>query len=329
MAISEQELRFVPDLGCRYLEERDASIRDRITVTCLTKTPEGLLVDPETGTPLKEMLSLFTGVDQAEDNANTKIEEKVGLSENIVLWWSPPHPLRSKESRINLFVTYEGGELEEVLPQATRALVNKERALQRIRENKRLILLFALPSKHQAEECLRIAPQIAALNPQNPAIRSAEDLRNNPLLIPAATQYWVNVASEFIKFEDPEVWERIKNGVVFAMREATNKLSIKFAQKHSILIREVQTRPSLRNLLEYKIRKYAEEMDIRLKQANKSCPTGLIAFDLYHNLATLSLLFLVGENSQKITWTQGVCSICHKNTLVGDCKFCESCAKKL
>lgn len=285
MALSELQVRYSADTGCQFLEERDAPIKDRITVTCLTKTPEGVLIDPETGWSLSEMFTLLTGIDYKENEANKKIEKAVGQSGKLVVWWSLPDPRRSNESRVNWYITYEGEELEKILPLAGKTLINKEAALKRIKENGKLILLYALPAKLQHNDGLEIAPQIAGLSPYNPKIESGEQLRVTPLVINIPNEYWVEVASEFFVFDNPEVWQRVKDGTVFSMRENTNKVSVNSAKKRVRLIELAARFPEYNIVLE-RVRAYdAEQAGMRLKQANKYCPTDLQS--MHHMLANI------------------------------------------
>lgn len=333
MPKSELVIRYTADNGCRFLEERDAPIKDRIAVICLTKTPEGTLVDPETGQSLKKMFTLLTGVDHAEDRANSEIEEKVGESGKLVVWLSPPHLLRSQESRINFYVSYQEEELEEILPYAERILINKEGALKRIRANKKLILLFALPSQYQVQECLTISQQIAALCSKNPNITSSEDLRDNPWIINVPNKYWVSATSEFFDFGDPEVWKRIKNGTVFIMREEANRASFESAQKRLHLIYLANESLVFKQELEYQTRKDAQEAGFRLKSGNRYCHTVFDAFDFQYNLAQNRVPFDSSVASQEefdYPFHTGNCKACGANNIdVGPCDICKDCDRKI
>lgn len=314
------ELRTGADNGRLLLEKRNAPIEDRITVSCLTKTKEGALLDVETGIPLAEMIAEATSVDKAEKSANQILELKVGDSGITVVWISGPSRLRSKESRYNFFVTYTGSDIDRLLPLVEKILVNKEEGIQRIKNHGNIVLLYASPSKDDADKCVNTAKQIiAAANISSLQIDNLEQLRTLPLSIEVSNKDWAEYFSKFINLP-PKVWERFANNSIFDMQSLANKDGVILAHVFAPLLwharGDVRTTREIYRQMEMAARK----MGYDLIEANLSCPTNI--FDLFNSLA--NRIFGLGVEGKKVKNCGNCGAPLNKYMSKGDkCPYCQ------
>lgn len=321
------QLQMTTDNSCRFLEEGDRPLENRITVTCLIKSGK-FLIEPASGLKLQDGLSKNCPLDPAENEALFNLQEQIGWEYFVGFWISPPEPPTYPEARLNFYVTYTGKHLQAILPQIERILVQekKEAALQRINEAGSVILLYAIPAKYTVQECTDLALRLACFfGISDTNLEKVETLRKNPLRLAIPTSHWIDILKHLI--EIPWAWKKIEDGSVFVNREKANAVAYKMTQKFLPLIIAAGNNLFQQQLIEKQMRIAAEVLGYKIVSQNSSCPT--TAFNYMDNLARRLILF--GSNSGKFT-EQGICRMCNRIKLVcpppAGCYVCQDCEEE-
>jgi hypothetical protein len=299
--LSLWEMQVGADTGRLLLEKKDARIEDRITVSVLSKSPKGELIDVETGIPLNRMIAQYTSVDRAEMEANKRLEELTGNPEIAAVWISGPSALRSTESRINFYITFSGIKLDSSLPKISSVLTNTDRALKVINQNGNVVLLFASPGKHKPAECTEMGQAIATNFPAiNPQINNLDQLRRTPLAITLNQEHWADLLRQFINLPDA-VWQRIKTGTIFTSQKEANGVGKYLAKEFALALYKAQGNIVLTQEIYRRLEERAAELGYQLKAENLSCPLDIFSF--HHNLG--QSLIMSGE--KKLIRNCGAC----------------------
>lgn len=332
---SEVDVPLVVGTSCMILEELEAPLEERVTASCLVKTKDGKLIDPETGKSIDTMLAENNVVDLAEKRASKRTEENTGDAHKIDLWLSPSHPLRSKEARCNVCVTYTEQELLHILPDIEKILKNKEYVLEKIQENGNAVVMYAFPSKFSDMQCVELAQKLIRYSRlENPSVTTPEQLRVTPLVFQATSESWPYVLYDLGMISQASL-KTVISGKVFNNREKANiiseKLKDEFIDEYTIAGEQINERTKVVN----KIRERASDYGYRLSHRSSGCPTSGRSFDAYVKLTETTIIFytVAEREADKFKYIKkGICNKCKEIKMVCPppfgCRWCRGCTVK-
>lgn len=156
---------------------------------------DGKLISPQTGKLVEESVEKTSRLGQKESQALDRIQYwGQGKNEGLVFWISPPHPERSRFTKM---VVSE---------------ITKEESEKRL-FNRTLLLEI------NDQEALNLGRELSLFDNSNNYIESPESLRSQPIFINSGELDWVSYLD--VRINDKYIWEKIRSGEdIIAKEEA-------------------------------------------------------------------------------------------------------------
>lgn len=260
-----------------------------------------LLLDPDTGIPIAELLRWETESDFLENEGFSQIQRLVAENKNRnFLWISPPSKkFGYTEAR---FIVYRSGY-----------------------ENDQEVLYFDAGCGIQGEnECLKIANNLLSILPESSQMLIADELRTHPIPFnPPAGMHWADFLANFIT--PAARWEIIKRGEHRQKKQQRRTIAEEIVSRHFDQIQEC----SRDSLLEHILIGARMEEEARIYyritfQANGS--HGSSNTEALNKLNTGIFSYMYAQSGGQInTEKVPLCKKCHKEPAVSDgtCSKCK------